>query len=143
MYLLFIWGWTYGFRRPSLWISPHPIPYVKPYINNRYIMIELSPADLCTGHSFYRTTDVSYSISVLSEKLGTLLQLQILTYLSSGTEVCEIVRFFCLFFSTGTRNAKSLGFCFPVSWKFLFDQIGFQKKNHTRIFFYFRKMEFQ
>jgi hypothetical protein len=34
-------------------------------------MIEMSPADVGTGHRFYRTTGVSYSISVLSETLGT------------------------------------------------------------------------
>ena len=49
MYLLFIWGRTYGFgwgksitraypfKRPEKWISPHPNPYVQPHINNRYI----------------------------------------------------------------------------------------------------------
>jgi hypothetical protein len=26
-----------SFKRPSLWISPHPNPYVPPHINNRYI----------------------------------------------------------------------------------------------------------
>jgi hypothetical protein len=46
---LFFWGWAYGFgwgeihfrahpfKRISLWISPHPNPYVPPHINNRHI----------------------------------------------------------------------------------------------------------
>jgi hypothetical protein len=28
---------AHPFKRPSLWISPHPNPYVPPHINNRYI----------------------------------------------------------------------------------------------------------
>jgi hypothetical protein len=28
---------AHPFKRPSLWIFPHPNPYVPPHINNRYI----------------------------------------------------------------------------------------------------------
>jgi hypothetical protein len=68
--------------------------------------MELSPADVGIGHRFYRTTDVSYSISVLSETLGTLPQLQILTYLSLGTEVGKIMLFFCLFYFACTVTLR-------------------------------------